>query len=187
MIPTSSGRPTADPATIWCSSFREAPPSSSRSPAGRPGCEKRTPRRLPAVTTMPPTPPMQPWQRHSEPGPVARAEAVVAPPGTNRPWMCAITTGHKFAESRFRASRVTFVRRQRPYRRSSRSRSSGGCSARAKRPPHRCRDKRCSVSSIPLAGVASALAPAQPGEAIVALPSALSATPVVCGEMLVGG
>ena len=39
-------------------------PANPRSPAGRPGCEKRTPRRSPAVTTMPPTPPMQPWQRH---------------------------------------------------------------------------------------------------------------------------
>ena len=38
-------------------------PANPRSPADRPGCEKRTPRRLPAVTTMPPTPPMQPWQR----------------------------------------------------------------------------------------------------------------------------
>ena len=54
--------------------------------------------------------------------------------------------GTEFAESRFRASRVTFVRRQRPYRRSPRSRSSGCCSARAKRSSHRCRDKRCSVS-----------------------------------------
>ena len=56
-------------------------------------------------------------------------------------------SGTEFAESRFRASRVTFVRRQRPYRRSPRSRSSGCCSARAKRSSHRCRDKRCSVSS----------------------------------------
>ena len=90
-------------------------------------------------------------QRHSEPGPAARAEAVVAPPGTNRPGCARSRQGTEFAESRFRASRVTFVRRQRPYRRSSRSRSSGCCSARAKRSSHRCRDKRCSVSSLCLA------------------------------------
>ena len=92
-----------------------------------------------------------PWQRHSESGPAARAEAVVAPPGTNRPGCARSRQGTEFAESRFRASRVTFVRRQRPYRRSSRSRSSGCCSARAKRSSHRCRDKRCSVSSLCLA------------------------------------
>ena len=39
------------------------------------------------------------------------------------------------------------MRRQRPYRRSPRARSSGCCSARAKRSSHRCRDKRCSVST----------------------------------------
>ena len=65
------------------------------------------------------------WQRHSEPGPAARVEAVVAPPGTNRPGCARSRQGTEFAESRFRASRVTFVRRQRPYRRSPRSRSSG--------------------------------------------------------------
>ena len=54
------------------------------------------------------------WQRHSEPGPAARAEAVVAPPGTNRPGRARSRQGTEFAESRFRASRVTFVRRQRP-------------------------------------------------------------------------
>jgi len=88
------------------------------------------------------------WQRHSEPGPAARAEAVVASPGTNRPGCARSRQGTEFPESRFRASRVTFVRRQRPYRRSPRSRSRGYCSARAKRSSHRCRDKRCSVSSI---------------------------------------
>ena len=94
---------------------------------------------------------LHPWQRHSDPGPAARAEAVVAPPGTNRPGCARSRQGTEFAESRFRASRVTFMRRQRPYRRSLRSRSSGCCSARAKRSSHRCRDKRCSVSSIPQA------------------------------------
>ncbi len=89
---------------------------------------------------------MGPWQRHSEPGPAARAEAVVAPPRTKRPGCARSRQGTEFAESRFRASRVTFVRRQRPHRRSPRSRSSGCCSARAKRSSHRCRDKRCSVS-----------------------------------------
>ncbi len=46
-------------------------------------------------------------------------------------------------------------RDQRPYRRSPRSRSSGCCSARAKRSSHRCRDKRCSVPSKGAAGVSS--------------------------------
>ncbi len=68
-------------------------------------------------------------------------------PGTNRPGCARSRQGTEFAESRFRASRVTFARRQRPYRRSPRSRSSGCCSARAKRSSHRCREKRCSVSS----------------------------------------
>ena len=76
-----------------------------------------------------------------------RAEAVVATPGTNRPGCARSRRGTEFAESRFQASRVTFVRRQRPYRRSPRSRSRRCCSARAKRSSHRCRDKRCSVSS----------------------------------------
>jgi hypothetical protein len=91
------------------------------------------------------------WQRRSEPGPAARAEAVVASPGTNRPGCARSRQGTEFAESRFRASRVTFLRRQRPYRRSLRSRSRGCCSAKAKRSSHRCRDKRCSVSSRPTA------------------------------------
>ena len=72
----------------------------------------------------------------------------MASPGTNRPGCARSRQGTEFPESRFRASRVTFVRRQRPYRRSPRSRSRGYCSARAKRSSHRCRDKRCSVSSI---------------------------------------
>jgi len=101
------------------------------------------------------------WQRHSEPGPAARAEAVVAPPGTNRPGCARSRQGTEFAESRFRASRVTFVRRQRPYRRSPRSRSSGCCSARAKRSSHRCRDKRCSVSSISSVSLSAARVPAR--------------------------
>jgi hypothetical protein len=110
-----------------------------------------------AVTTRRSTRPLQSWQRHSEPGPAARAEAVVASPGTNRPGCARSRQGTEFAESRFRASRVTFVRRQRPYRRSPRSRSSGCCSARAKRSSHRCRDKRCSVSSRPRASSSVAL------------------------------
>ena len=44
-------------------------------------CAKRTNRRSPAVTATRPTRLPQPWQRHSEPGPAARAEAVVAPHG----------------------------------------------------------------------------------------------------------
>ena len=68
------------------------------------------------------------------------------PPGTNRPGCARSRQGTELAESRFQASRVTFVRRQRPYRRSPRSRSKGCFSARAKRSSHRCRDKRCSVS-----------------------------------------
>ena len=46
------------PATICCSSFRN---SAQRLPvsAGSPGCEKRTTRRSPAVTTTPPTPPLR--------------------------------------------------------------------------------------------------------------------------------
>ena len=105
------------------------------------------------------------WQRHSEPGPAARAKAVVAPPRTNRPGCARSRQGTEFAESRFRASRVTFLRRQRPYRRSPRSRSSGCCSARAKRSSHRCRDKRCSVSSGPAASSWLPQACAAPGEA----------------------
>jgi len=62
----------------------------------------------------------------------------VAPPGTNRPGCARSRQGTECAESRFRASRVTFVRRQRPYRRSPRSRSSGCCSARAERSSDRC-------------------------------------------------
>jgi hypothetical protein len=108
------------------------------------------------------------WQRHSEPGPAARAEAVVAPPGTNRPGCARSRQGTEFAESRFRASRVTFVRRQRPYRRSPRSRSSGYCSARAKRSSHRCRDKRCSVSSIGEEMGGLGLMPARPMSATAA-------------------
>ncbi len=38
---------------------------------------------------------LPPWQRHSKPGPAARAEAVVAPPRDQQAWMCAITTGHR--------------------------------------------------------------------------------------------
>jgi len=129
------------------------------------GCSERTTRRSGTVTATRSTRLPQSWQRHSEPGPAARAEAVVAPPGTNRPGCARSRQGTEFAESRFRASRATFVRRQRPYRRSPRSRSRGCCSARAKRSSHRCRDKRCSVSSI--AGTRSAvrLAPARPGKA----------------------
>ena len=56
------------------------------------------------------------------------------------------------------------MRRQRPYRRSPRSRSSGCCSARAKRSSHRCRDKRCSVSSHPAATRVSTPVAATPGE-----------------------
>ena len=112
-----------------------------------PGCGGGTTRTIAAVTATLPTRLPQAWQRHSEPGPAARAEAVVAPPGTNRPGCARSRQGTEFAESRFRASRVTFVRRQRPFRPSPRSRSSGCCSARAKRSSHRCRDKRCSVSS----------------------------------------
>ena len=93
----------------------------SRSTIARPGGSS-IPRRVARC--------MRPWQRHSEPGPAARAEAVVAPPGTNRPGCARSRQGTEFAESRFRASRVTLVRRQRPYRRSPRSRSSGCCSAR---------------------------------------------------------
>ena len=85
---------------------------------------------------------------NSEAGAAARAEAVVAPTGAQHACRCAITTGAEFAGSRFRASTVTFVRRQRPYRRSPRSRSPGCCSARAERSSHRCRDKRCSVCRI---------------------------------------
>ena len=117
------------------------------------------------------------WQRHSEPGPAARAEAVVAPPGTNRPGCARSRQGTEFAESRFRASRVTFVRRQRPFRRSPRSRSSGCCSARAKRSSHRCRDKRCSVSSGPAASSVAIRACAAPDEA-AADPQVAAATGV---------
>ena len=127
----------------------------ARRAAGRPfaaaSCAERTVWRSPAVTATPLARLPQPWQRHSEPGPAARAEAVVAPPGTNRPGCARSRQGTEFAESRFRASRATFVRRHRPYRRSPRSRSRGCCSARAKRSSHRCRDTRCSVSSIPTA------------------------------------
>ena len=59
-----------------------------------------------------------------------------------------------------RARTVTFVRRHGPHRRSPRSRSPGCCSARAERSPHRCRDKRCSVSSDPVTRAARAWAPA---------------------------
>jgi hypothetical protein len=88
----------------------------------------------------------------------------VAPPGTNRPGCARSRQGTEFPESRFRASRVTFVRRQRPYRRSPRSRSRGYCSARAKRSSHRCRDKRCSVSSGPGARSALTRVAARPRE-----------------------
>jgi hypothetical protein len=125
----------------------------SRAPAKqqRDGCRQRRVIRLahfrgnaagpPSAATL-----LSAWQRHSEPGPAARVEAVVAPPGTTRPGCARSRQGTEFAESRFRASRVTFVRRQRPYRGSPRSRSGGCCSARAKRSSHRCRDRRCSVS-----------------------------------------
>jgi hypothetical protein len=88
----------------------------------------------------------QPWQRHSEAGAAARAEAVVAPRGP--PGLTgAITAGRRVAGSRFRSSTVTFVRRHGPYQRLARSGSPSCCSARAERSSHRCRDKRCSVSS----------------------------------------
>ncbi len=119
-------------------------------------------RQAPAASTRPL---LRSWQRHSEPGPAARAEAVVAPPGPNRPGCARSRQGTEFAESRFRARRVTFVRRQRPYRRSPRSRSRGCCSARAKRPPHRCRDKRCSVSSNATTPTTTSYAVANPCEA----------------------
>ena len=117
---------------------RRMPPASSCMTTAQPGRTSSPPR--PAGRLLA-------WQRHSEPGPAARAEAVVAPPGTNRPGCARSRQAPSLLSSRFRASRVTFVRGQRPYRRSPRSRSSGCCSARAKRPSHRCRDKRCSVSS----------------------------------------
>ena len=47
-----------------------------------------------------------------------------------------------------------------PHQRSARSRSPGCCSARAERSSHRCRDKRCSVSSTPEATVGPSLVPA---------------------------
>ena len=90
------------------------------------------------------------WQRHSEAGAAARAEAVVAPQGPARPDVRG-PTGHRVCWSRFRASTVTFMRRHGPYRRSPRSRSSGCRSARAERSSHRRRDKRCSVSPGPAA------------------------------------
>ena len=73
----------------------------------------------------------QPWQRHSEAGAAARAEAVVAPPGPTRPGCARSRQGTEFAGSRFRSSTVTFVRRHRPYQRLPRSGSPGCCSARA--------------------------------------------------------
>ena len=124
-----------------------AAPGAGGRLSGAAGCGEHTVRWSPAVTTTQSTRLSEPWQRHSEPGPAASAEPVVAPPGTKRPGCARSRQGTEFAESRFRASRVTFVRRQRPYRRSPRSRSSGCSSARAKRSSHRCRDKRCSVSS----------------------------------------
>ena len=118
-----------------------------------------------AVTTTRSTRLLQPWQRHSEPGPAARAEAVVAPPWTNRPGCARSRQGTEFAVSRLRASRVTFVRRQRPYRRSPRSRSRGCCSARAKRSSRPCRHTRCSLSSEPAARWVSRRVLAMPGNA----------------------
>ena len=73
----------------------------------------------------------QAWQRHSEPGAAAGAEAVVAPPGPTRPGCARSRQGTEFAGSRFRSSTVTFVRRHRPYQRLPRSGSPGCCSARA--------------------------------------------------------
>jgi hypothetical protein len=102
------------------------------------------------------------WQRHSEPGPVRESRSSRGAHGTNRPGCARSQQGTEFPESRFRASRVTFVRRQTPYRRSPRSRSRGWCSARAKRSSHRCRDKRCSVSSFAQEILAGAAADALP-------------------------
>ena len=68
------------------------PPASSCMTTAQPGLSGSPPRpagRLPA------------WQRHSEPGPAARTEALVAPPGPNRPGCARSRQGTEFAESRF--------------------------------------------------------------------------------------
>jgi hypothetical protein len=72
----------------------------------------------------------------------------VRPLGRARPRCARSRQGTEFAGSRFRSSTVKFVRRHGPSQRPPRSRSRGCCSARAERSSDRCRDKRCSVSSI---------------------------------------
>jgi hypothetical protein len=93
-------------------------------------------------------------RRHSEAGAAARAEAVVERPGRARLDVTDRSRTSRPLDRQSRASTVTFMRRQRPYRRSSRSRSRRCCSARAKRSSHRCRDKRCSNSVVQLGSAA---------------------------------
>jgi hypothetical protein len=65
---------------------------------------------------------LQPWQRYSEAGAAARAEAVVRPQGRARAGCARSRQDTEFAGSRFRSSTVKFVRRHGPSQRSPRSR-----------------------------------------------------------------
>ena len=109
------------------------------------GCGEHTVRWSPTVTTTQSTRRSEPWQgiaspeQPREPKQSWRAQAPQAGCGRSR-------QGPEFAESRFRASRITFLRRRRPCRRSPRL--GHGLSLRqAERSSHGPRHTRCSVSS----------------------------------------
>jgi hypothetical protein len=84
------------------------------------GCAERTIRRWMAITTTHATRLPQPWQRHSEVGAAARAEAVVARPDRARLDVSDRGTSSSSLDRQSRASTVTFVRRHGPHRRSPR-------------------------------------------------------------------
>ena len=89
------------------------------------------------------------WQRYSEAGAAARAEAVVAPQGRARPGCARSRQGTEFAGSRFRSSTVKFVPRHgRP---NARRDLDHAAAARPRRSGHliAAAIKRYSVSSIP--------------------------------------